>query len=124
MIKNTILKSLIILSSNITANIIPHIFVLIKGISTKVYYEKNGNIKNCGFWISENKMKIDAKTTTVKDLITEDLTVKGDITYKNSILTSGGNSTTITPGSEAITNKQVNKEREIDDWYIRQRGGR
>lgn len=25
---------------------------------------------------------------------------------------------------KAITNKQVNKEREIDDWYIRQRGGR
>ena len=26
--------------------------------------------------------------------------------------------------NKAITNKQVNKEREIDDWYIRQRGGR
>lgn len=25
---------------------------------------------------------------------------------------------------KAITNKQVNKEKEIDDWYIRQRGGR
>ena len=25
---------------------------------------------------------------------------------------------------KAFTNKQVNKEREIDDWYIRQRGGR
>ena len=27
-------------------------------------------------------------------------------------------------GNKTITNKQVNKEREIDDWYIRQRGGR
>ena len=26
--------------------------------------------------------------------------------------------------NKAITNKQVNKEREKDDWYIRQRGGR
>ena len=26
--------------------------------------------------------------------------------------------------NKAITNKQVNKEIEIDDWYIRQRGGR
>lgn len=26
--------------------------------------------------------------------------------------------------NKAITNKQVNKERKIDDWYIRQRGGR
>ena len=26
--------------------------------------------------------------------------------------------------NKSITNKQVNKEREIDDWYIRQRGGR
>ena len=26
--------------------------------------------------------------------------------------------------NKAITNKQVNKEREIDDWYIRQRGER
>ena len=26
--------------------------------------------------------------------------------------------------NKAITNKQVNREREIDDWYIRQRGGR
>lgn len=26
--------------------------------------------------------------------------------------------------NKARTNKQVNKEREIDDWYIRQRGGR
>ena len=26
--------------------------------------------------------------------------------------------------NKAITNKQVNNEREIDDWYIRQRGGR
>jgi len=26
--------------------------------------------------------------------------------------------------NKAITNKQLNKEREIDDWYIRQRGGR
>ena len=26
--------------------------------------------------------------------------------------------------NKAITNKQVNKEREIDDWYIRQRGGK
>lgn len=25
---------------------------------------------------------------------------------------------------KATTNKQVNKEREIDDWYIRQRGER
>lgn len=26
--------------------------------------------------------------------------------------------------NKVITNKQVNKEREIDDWYIRQRGER
>ena len=26
--------------------------------------------------------------------------------------------------NKAGINKQVNKEREIDDWYIRQRGGR
>ena len=26
--------------------------------------------------------------------------------------------------NKVIANKQVNKEREIDDWYIRQRGGR
>ena len=26
--------------------------------------------------------------------------------------------------NKASTNKQVNKEREIDDWYIRQRGER
>ena len=26
--------------------------------------------------------------------------------------------------NKTITNKQVNKEREIDDWYIRQRGER
>lgn len=26
--------------------------------------------------------------------------------------------------TKVITNKQVNEEREIDDWYIRQRGER
>ena len=81
-------------------------------------------LENKIFMLNEYENKEDMEEEIKK--YTEILKIK----YPNAIITrefyKGQNilvrSTEIS--NKARTNKQVNKEREIDDWYIRQRGGR